>query len=178
MSTWIGYIVSFISGGLAGAFANRIFFLRDKAIKKLTLKVDSEEIKSIVPVIVNQRNYQNLICKKFTLINTTREDYPTLDVVFEFDKNSEIIFKEVSSKKHGKNKFQFTERKLSEIVYHITNFNRKQEISFVFEVGNISENFFCPIVDNCGIEIVVVRKQAINQPSISPSRIVNKIDLE
>lgn len=87
MSIWIGYIVSFISGGLAGALVNRIFFLRDKAIKKLTLKVDSEEIKSIVPVIVNQKNYQNLICKKFTLINTTMEDYPTIDVVFEFDKN-------------------------------------------------------------------------------------------
>lgn len=178
MPTWIGYIISFLSGGLAGAFINRYFLLRDRAIKKLTLKVDREEVKSIIPVTINQKSYQNLIYKKFTLINTTNDDFPELDLVLEFDKNSEIVFKEVSSKKHGKNKFTCTERKPSEIVYHIKNFNRKQEISFIFEVANISENFFCPIVDNCGIEITVIRTSTVNQPSISPSKIVDKIDLD
>lgn len=178
MPVWLGYLVSFISGGLAGAFINRYFIIKDRAIKKITLKVDREEVKSIIPVTINRRKYQNLIYKKFTLINTTNQDFPELDLVLEFDKNSEIIFKEVSSKKHGINKFNCTERKSSEIVYHIKNFNRKQEISFVFEIANISENFFCPIVDNCGIEITVLRTSAVNQPSISPSKVVDKIDLE
>lgn len=178
MPPWIGYIISFLGGGLAGALLNRYFILRDRAIKKLTLTVDREEVKSIIPVTLNQKTYQNLIYKKFTLLNSTNEDFKDLDVVFEFDKGSEIIFKEVSSKKHGKDKFNFTERKPSELVYHLKNFNRKQEVSFVFEVGNISQNFFCPIVDNCGIEITVIRTQGINQPSISPSKVVDKIDLE
>ena len=90
----------------------------------------------------------------------------------------QTLNKEVSSKKHGKNKFKFTERKPSELVYHIINYNRTQEIIFIFEVANITENFFCAIVDNCGVEIVVVRKKGVNQPSISPSRIVDKIQLD
>jgi len=178
MPAWLGYIITFISGGFAGAILNRIFHLRDKAIKKLTLKIIKEEVKSIIPVIVNEKNYQNLISKKFVLHNTTNQDYPELDIVFEFDKGSEIVFKEISSQKHGTNKFAYTERKPSELVYHIKNFNRKQELAFSFEVGNITENFFCSIIDNCGVDIIVVNSQSYNQPSISPSKIVHKIDLE
>ena len=178
MPVWLGYIASFLGGGLAGAFVNRYFSIRDRAIKKLTLKIDKEEVKSIIPVTINQKVYQNLILKKFTLTNTTDKDFPELDIIFEFDKGSEITFKEVSSKKHGTNKFNFTERKPSELVYHIKNFNRKQEVSFSFEVANISENFFCPMVDNCGIDITIIHSQTIVQPTISPSKIVSKIDLE
>lgn len=178
MPNWVGYIFSFIGGGLAGAFVNRYFILKDRAIKKLTLKIDKEETKSIIPVTINNKEYQNVFHKKFTLINTTKEDFPSIDIVFEFDKGSEIVFKEVLSKKHGKNKFGFTERKSSELVYHIKNFNRKQEITFAFEIGNITEGFFCPIVDNCGIEINVIHTQTKNQPSLPQTKIVNKIDLE
>ena len=178
MPTWVGYIIALIGGGLAGAVLNRYFILKDRAIMKLTLKMDKEEVKSIIPVTIKEKNYNNLIYKKFTLINTTNKDFQTLDVVFEFDKGSEIVSREVHSKMHGKDKFEITERKSSELVYHITNFNRKQEIDFIFEVANISENFFCPIVDNCGIEISVVRTSTMNQPSISPSKVVDKIDLE
>lgn len=178
MEHWFGYIISFISGGLSGAFINRYFLLKDRAIKKLTLKIEKEEVKSIIPVTINSKNFQNLIFKQFVLINTTKVDFDKIDIVFEFDKGSEIVKKEVSSKKHGKNKFEFTERKTSELVYHIKNFNRKQEILFIFEIGNITENFFCPIVDNCGIEIIVVKSPKANQPSISPSKVVDKIELE
>lgn len=174
----IGYLISFLTGGLAGAIINRFFLLRDRAIKKITLNVEKEEVRSIIPVTINNKSYKNLIYKKFTLVNSTKIDFESIDIVFEFDKGSEIVNKEVSSKKHGKNKFKFTERKPSELVYHIINYNRTQEIIFIFEVANITENFFCAIVDNCGVEIVVVRKKGVNQPSISPSRIVDKIQLD
>jgi hypothetical protein len=175
---WLGYVASFLGGGLAGALANRYFSLRDRAIKKLTLKIEKEEVKSIIPITINSKPYHNLIAKKFTLINSTDKDFPELDIVFEFDKGSEIVFKEVTSPKHGRNKFDFTERKPSELVYHIKNFNRKQKVTFSFEVANITENFFCPMIDNCGVDITIIHSQTIIQPSISPSKIVTKLDLE
>lgn len=178
MPSWLAYVMTFISGGLAGALANRYFLIRDRAIKKLTLKIEKEEVRSMIPLTINQKQYNNLLYKKFTLINTTREDFPNLDIVFEFDKGSEITSKEVASTKHGKNKFQWTERKPSELVYHIKNFNRKHEIIFIFEVANISENFFCPIVDNCGVEINVIHSPTMIQPSIAPSKIVDKLVLD
>ena len=178
MPVWYGYIISFISGGLAGALLNRYFLVKDRAIKKLTLQIEKEEVRSMIPLTINQKNYNNLIYKKFVLINTTREDLPSLDIVFEFDKGSEITSKEVASTKHGKNKFDFTERKPSELVYHVKNFNRKQQITFIFEVANISENFFCPIVDNCGIEINVIHSPTVRQLSLSPTKIVDKLVLD
>ncbi len=175
---WLGYIISFISGGFAGALINRYFLFRDRAIKKLTLKIQKEEVKSMIPLTINGQSYLNLIFKKYCLINTSGADFEKIDIVFEFDKGAFIIKKEVISKKHGKNKFENTKRKPSELVYHIKNFNRKQEIEFTFEVANISKNFFCAVVDNCGIEINIEHAKNATQSSLKKTQVVDKIDLE
>lgn len=175
---WLGYIISFVSGGLAGAFVNRFFMLRDRAIKKLILHIKEEEVKSIVPILISGKEYKNLIYKKFRLINSSGVDFPTIDIVFEFDTESSIIKKEVHSKKHGKNKFESTLRKDSELVFHLKNFNRDQEIDFIFEVANISRNFFCAVVDNCGVEIIIKNSKNVRQSSLKTTEIVDKIDLD
>ena len=176
--SWVSYIITFCSGGLAGAMLTRIFTIKDRAIKKLTLNIEEEEVKSIKPIIIEDKTYENLIYKKCTLKNSSKNDFPQLSVIFEFDKDSEIVKHKALSKKYGSNKFPFEFKKPSELVYHIQNFNRKQEVTFVFEVGNISGNLFCAVVDNCGVDIQVKSLSKITQPSISPSKIVDKLDLE
>lgn len=173
MNCWLGLLVTLISGGLAGALITRFFTLRDRGLQSLTLKAVKEEVKSIVPVTINQVTYPNLIYKEFILTNSTKQDYPEFDIMFEFDKESVITSEETHSKL-GLNRCDKTRPKPSECVYHIKNFNRKQTITFKFEVAGISNNFFSAVIDKTGVELEIIQSNVIEKPSISPSKYVSK----
>jgi hypothetical protein len=173
MPCWIGYIITLVAGGLAGAIFTRFFVLRDRRLKKLTLKAIKEEVRSMIPITLNNKQYSNLIFKEFNLFNETDKDYDSLDLVFEFDKESEIVLEENHSKL-GINKCEKTVTKPSECVYHIKNFNRNQTIIFKFEVAGITKNFFSAVVDNIGVELDIIPVKAVEKPSLSPSKLVSK----
>src|SRR3989339_860997 len=179
MVCWLGYIISFISGGLAGTFAARYFFIKDRKIQFLILKTTHQEVKSILPIVVNGQTYQNIIYKKMILINKTNQDQPQIDIVFAFDKNSKLVSHCCTSKVFGKNCYKNTVRSINEIVFHITNFNRKKEITFEFEIGDIVEGKISVYVDNiCSVEIRHITKFEVVQSKIPQTKIVSKIELE
>ena len=173
MPCWLGYIITLIGGGLAGAIITRFFVLRDRRLKKLTLKAVKEEVLSIIPLSLNNKTYTNLIYKEFELVNVTDKDYDSIDIVFEFDKESEVVSEENHSKL-GINKCNKTITKPSECLYHLKNFNRSQSIIFKFKVGGITQNFFSAVVDTIGVELDIIPVKAVEKPSLSPSKIVSK----
>lgn len=173
MPCWLGYIINLVSGGVAGAIITRFFVLRDRRLKKLTLKALKEEVLSMIPISLNNKTYTNLIYKEFELINATDKDYDSIDIVFEFDKESEIVSEENHSKL-GINKCNKTISKPSECLYHLNNFNRSQSIIFKFKVGGITQNFFSAVVDTIGVELEIIPVKAVEKPSLSPSKIVSK----
>lgn len=173
MSCWLGYIITLAAGGLAGAIITRFFVLRDRRLKKLTLKAVKEEVLSMIPLSVNNKTYNNLIYKEFELVNETDRDYDSIDIVFEFDKESEVISEENHSKL-GINKCEKTVTKPSECLYHLKNFNRGQSIIFKFKVAGITQNFFSAVIDTIGVELDIIPVKAVEKPSLSPSKIVSK----
>jgi hypothetical protein len=169
----LGYIVAFVSGGLAGALITRYFVLDDRRIKKITLKGVKDEMLSIVPIIRNGKQYANLAYKEFVLINKTEQDFPSLELFIEFDPESEILTEETFSAL-GKNRCDKTISKPNEYCYKIINFNRNHTVTFKFEVAGITKNFFSVVPNTLGVELQVISLKAVDRPSISPSKHVSK----
>ncbi len=176
MSTIVGFAIVLIGGGFAGALITRYFVLRDRKIKKLTLTVTKEEVQSMVAVTINDKQFSNLTYKEFTLFNGTNQDLESVDLFFEFDKESEVVFDETQSKL-GVNRCDKNAFKASEYIYHIKNFNRKDSITFKFQVANISRNFFSAVVDKTGVELEILQARAIEKPSLPPGKFVSKTKL-
>ena len=173
MPSWIVYIIALLGGGLAGAFVTRYFVMRDRRLKKLALRTVREEVRSIVPLTIKNKQFANLTYKEFILVNSTNQDFESLDLIFEFDKESEVVSEETHSKL-GINKCDKAITKPSECTYVIKNFNRGQSIIFKFEVAGITKNFFSAVVDKTGVELDIEAAKAVEKPSISPSKYVSK----
>jgi len=173
MNGWIGYSITLVSGGLAGALITRLFILKDRKTKKLTLKSVKEEVRSIVPLTIKKKRFTNLTYKEFLLVNETDQNFDLFDLYIEFDKESEIV-EETTETKLGLNKCGVVTTKPSERRYQIRNFNRKDKIIFKFQVAGITQNFFSAVIDKTGVELKIIAATAVEKPSISPSKYVSK----
>lgn len=178
----ISSAISFITGGAMGAFINRYFLLKDrkkreeveKLPEKLTLKTIKETVLSHKPQKFENIDCPNLNYKEFVLYNNTVKDIDFCEIIFEFDKESQIVKDETISKT-GINKIKKREQKTSEFVYELHHFNRTNEISFKFHIANFSMNFFSAVVDKCtGVELEFIEIDIVEQPSIQPCQMVSK----
>jgi len=176
------YIITFAGGGAMGALINRHFTIRDRKkteeeahqpdyLKLITIK---ESVKSHSSIEFNGTQCKNLIFKELTLENNTTKDIEFLEIIFEFDKDSDIV-KEMCRSKKGLNAIPKRKQKSSEIVYELKHFNRTNKITFEFHVANFSRNFFSAIIDKCtGIELDFSPIDIVEQPSIPPGTIISK----
>jgi len=178
----IPYIITLISGGAMGAFITRYFVLRDRKKDKekserpefLTLKTIKESVVSHKPTIFDGNPCDNLIFKELVLENRTTKDVEHCEIIFEFDKDSQII-KEITKSKTGINSLPKRKQKDSEIVYELKHFNRTNKVTFEFHVSSFSKNFFSAVIDKCtGIEIEFIEIDIVEQQSIPPGRIISK----
>jgi len=119
----IGDIFKLLGGGVIGALLVRYFILRDRRIKKLTMQAVKEEVLSMVPVLIDNKQFPNLIYKEFLLKNDAKHDFDSLRIIFEFDEESEIVSEETISHL-GKNRCQKSLLKPNECDYEAQHFNR------------------------------------------------------
>ena len=178
----ISSAISFVSGGAMGAFISRFFMLKDrkkqmeveKLPEKLTLKTIKEIVLSHKPQKFENIDCTNLNYKEFILYNNTVKDIESCEIIFEFDKESQIVKNETISKT-GVNKITKREQKPSELVFELNHFNRTNEIIFKFHIDNFSMNFFSAVIDKCtGVELEFIEIDIVEQPSIQPCQMVSK----
>jgi len=178
----ISSAISFVTGGAMGTLINRYFLLKDrkkqkeveKLPEKLTLKTIKETVLSHKPLKFENIDCSNLTYKEFILYNNTVKDIDSCEIIFEFDKESQIVKDETISKT-GINKITKREQKPSEFVYELKHFNRTNEISIKFHIANFSMNFFSAVIDKCtGIELEFIEIDIVEQPSILPCQMVSK----
>ncbi len=159
----IGFVVSFCSGGFAGAYYTRRQTLKDREaerkLPKLTLKTIQEKATL----------GSTSIYKEFELINNTTIDVDSCEIVFEFDENA-VIVKDETKSKQGTNKLEKNPEKQNLHKYTIVQLNREERVIFIFHIDKFSENK-CRVFINCkGVGLVCIDRNIIDLPSITPNK--------
>ena len=133
-------IISFISGGLAGAIFNHLVAKNKNKIQKLCCYYEEDEIISKLPISFGETIHQNLQSKKFVLKNTTNKDIEQMKVVFEFESQA-IVTKWKTYSKAGNDipKGIISNSKKNECSFVIKHLNRNEQIEIYLEIGNINE---------------------------------------
>ncbi len=135
-------IVTFFSGGLAGAIFNHFVSKSKNKIQKLNCFYIEDEIISKLPISFGDQTHNNLHSKKFIINNSTNIDIGQIKIVFEFEPKS-IVTKWKSYSKAGhdipKGKIY---SKQNQCEFIIKNFNRTEEIEIYLEIGNVEEDKF------------------------------------
>lgn len=133
----ISEIIAAIVGGLltygGSRFTNRL--------QKMKCHLILDDIQSKISIPIDGIVYNNVYSKEFLLVNTTSKDIDAFDVIFTFDPASSII--ECHSKsKEGIDWHTISQDKRNPniAIAKVKDFNRKDEISFFFRVGNVTDN--------------------------------------
>lgn len=138
----IKLVVSFLTGGLAGAILNNVISSYKNRIQKLECCYVDDDIISKLPIEFGETKHDNLHSKSFVITNTTNIDIEQIKVIFEFEPTS-VVTKWTSYSKAGANIPKGrTYTKKNECHFVIKNFNRKEKIEISLEIGNISEDKF------------------------------------
>ena len=151
----LSYIITFISGGLAGAVFK---YLIDNYRNKIQIikchYVDDETI-SKIPATFATGQHENLHSKEFKIINTTNRDIPNITITFTFEPLAEITKVQTTSKLGiDEPKGKIKKGKKNECYFTIKNFNRKDEIEVYLEVANLDKHDFNIQESNCiGIKV-------------------------
>ena len=158
----LSHLGSLFSGSvitmLINKYANRIQIIQCYYL--------DEDIMSKIPVS-NPTGiiHSNIFTKKFEIVNTTNKDLSEFKLIFEFDASSKIL-SSIDISKTGSNKFKKKKLKENEVSFVIKNFNRKDKVSFVFEIADITDNHISVVEDNCiGIKVVLQDKRSAKVPS-------------
>lgn len=169
-------ILSFLSGGLAGAILNHIIAWRKNKIQSLNCYYIEDEVISKLPISFGNETHINLHSKKFIVENTTNQDIVEIKIIFEFEPQS-IVTKCSSYSKAGvdipKGKIY---AKKNECQFIIKHFNRGEKIEIYLEIGNINENKFnITELNITGIKVKYVDKR--KPTAKNPVRLVEKKEL-
>lgn len=134
------FVVTFLSGGLAGAFVKHLIDMYRNRIQKLECQFIEDDVISRLPVTFDTGQHQNLHSKKFIIKNTTNRDIESIKVVFEFEPQS-IITKWRSYSKAGQDipKGRITSEK-NECYFVLKYINRGEEVEVYFEIANINQD--------------------------------------
>lgn len=133
-------IVSFLSGGLAGAILNNVIIHRRNRIQKLECCYVDDDIISKLPIDFGDTKHENLHSKSFVITNTTNKDIDQVKVIFEFEAQA-VVTKSTSYSKAGTNipKGKVYSKK-NECQFVLKNFNRKEKVEIELEIANITED--------------------------------------
>lgn len=135
-------IVSFLSGGLAGAILNNIITAHKNKIQKLECCYIDDDIISKLPIDFGDTKHDNLHSKSFVITNTTNQDIEQIKIIFEFEPQA-VVTKSTSYSKAGTNipKGKVYSKK-NECQFVLKNFNRKEKVEIDLEIANITEDKF------------------------------------
>lgn len=138
----IKFIVSFLTGGLAGAILNNLLATHKNKIQQLECCYVDDEVISKLPILFGEMQHDNLYSKSFVISNTTNRDIDQIKVVFEFEPAA-VVTKSTSYSKAGTNipKGQ-TYNKKNECHFVFKHFNRKENVEINLEIANITEDKF------------------------------------
>ena len=163
----VGYVVTFISGGLGGAYLTRRFELKDRKVQKEkekvpdTILLEQIEDKQGFTPIGDGNHHVPKAYKRFLLTNTSSINIKKCKLIFEFDKFSAIANYKIITPK-GKYQCLFVEGTKIKYVFEIKDFNKTNVIEFQFEqeILNITgeekgvENFWAAFLVDCkGVEL-------------------------
>ena len=166
METW-KLIVSFFSGGLAGALFNHLVSRQKNKIQKLECHYLEDEIISKLPIAFGDLTHNNLQSKKFLIKNTTNQDISQIKIVFEFESES-VVTKWGSYSKAGSNipKGKIYSKK-NECQFVLKHFNREETVEVYLEIGNVNEDKFnITELNITGIKIKYLDKRKPNAKNI------------
>lgn len=172
----IKLIVSFISGGLAGALFNHLVSRHKNKIQKLCCYYVEDEVISKLPIAFGDTTHENLQSKKFIVTNTTNRDIDSIKIIFEFESQAIVTnWKTYSKAGYNIPKGNVYSKK-NECHFVIKNFNRNENIEILLEIGNIKEDKFnITELNITGVKIKYIDKR---KPTKSkPVKMVEKREL-
>ena len=172
----IKLIVSFLSGGLAGAIFNHYISKHKNKIQYLCCYYMEDEVISKLPISFGDTTHDNLQKKKFIVKNTTNKDIDSIKVIFEFQLQA-VVTKWKTYSKAGYNipKGSIYAKK-NECQFVIKHFNRDETVEIFLEIGNIEEDKFNITEQNIsGVKIKYLDKRKPTQTK--QVKMVEKKDL-
>jgi hypothetical protein len=172
-------ILSFLSGGALGSVITIVYNKIKGRIQIMECHYIDDDVISRLPIqIEGGESHQNIFSKQFILKNTTNIDHKEFRVIFEFDVTAKIL-RHTDISKTGVDRLKKKLLKPNEYSVTIRNFNRNDDVRFIFEIANITNDQCNIIEDNCtGFKIkirdkrkatiksklTVVDKASLNQP--------------
>ncbi len=154
-------VLPYITGGIGGAFLNIIYTKHKGKIQIMECHYVGHEVISKIPVTITEsgENHQNIYSKKFILKNTTNCDHKTFKIIFEFDINSKVI-RYTDITKSGIDKLKKRIIKPNEYSITVQNFNRNDEVKFIFEIADIDKDEINVTEDEClGFKMTLKEKR-------------------
>lgn len=142
-------ILTFLSGGAFGSLITITYNCIKGRIQEMKCYYVDDDVISRLPMTTNEgETHQNIFSKQFILKNTTNTDHKEFRVIFEFDVAAKIL-RHTDITKTSVDRLKKKLLKPNEYSVTIRNFNRNDEIKFIFEIANIT-NDLCNITeDNC-----------------------------
>ena len=179
MERMLQSILPFLAGGAFGSIITILYNNHKNKIQKMQCHCVDEDVMSKIPITNDDgTTHQNIYTKEFVLKNTTNKDQNDFLVIFEFDAGA-VILKHTHSSKIGTDKFKSRLIKDNEYSVRIKNFNRNDDIKFIFEIANITDNHINITEAKCvGFKIVHKDKRKSKKTSkltfVSKDRLSNR----
>lgn len=163
-------ILTLCGGGAAGSIITHLIQKYNHRLQIMKCYYMEDDIQSKIPLAIEDgKMFNNVYFKRFKIKNTTNKDIDHFKIIFQFDNSGSIIDCSTSSKEginHHKIKCLPKNKNAAEAT--ITNFNRDEEIEFVFRLGDISKNeYYIKEKDCIGFKIKCIDKRHAKEKSKS-----------
>ena len=182
-SETLKFILTLCGGGLGGSILTVLSQKFSHRLQTMKCFYLEDDIQSKIPLAVEDGTmYNNVYFKRFRIKNTTNKDIEHFKIIFQFDNSGAIIDCSTSSKEginHHKIRRLPNNKNAAEAL--ITNFNRKEEIEFVFRLGDISKNeYYIKEKDCIGFKIKCIDKRhsVAKSKSIQSDRVIINVPID
>jgi hypothetical protein len=159
-------VLAFFSGGAFGSILTIIYSRIKGSIQTMECHYIDDDVISRLPMTTDGGEiHNNIFSKQFILKNTTNTDQKEFKVIFQFDVASKII-RHTDKTKTGTDRLHKKILKDNEYEVTIKNFNRKDQVKFIFEIANI-KNDLCNVTEaECtGFKIKIKDKRKATKKS-------------
>ena len=144
-------ILQICIGGLGGVILNNLYLYYRNKIQKMQCFYLEDDILSKIPSRNDDNTiHENIHCKRYKVINTTNKDITEFKLFFQFDATADIL-ECYSQSKEGYNRQRIRKNtsNKNEAEAIVKNFNRGDELEYVFKVANISANDYYITESSC-----------------------------
>lgn len=142
-------IFTFLSGGAFGTVITIVYNKIRGRIQTMDCHYIDDDVISRLPIQIDGGDsHQNVFSKQFILKNTTNSDHKEFIVIFEFDVAAKIL-RHTDITKTGVDRLKKKLLKPNEYSVTVKNFNRNDEVKFIFEIANITKDYCNVTEDNC-----------------------------